>query len=375
MATENSIEPLIQSYAVDFASANNFLFVKGIQGDGHSTRYVDITLLNESQPYEVNSDAVDVVIRGIKPDNKTIFNECEIIDSNTIRVEITQQMSAVVGKGNYEISIMDKTENRTLTSFPFFIMISKSSFDVGYVVSSDEFGFLIEKINTMNKLEVDISDIIEESISQTAECKNATDDSIEATENLRNFHTTAEQAENIRNQNEIIRQQNTEKAISDSEEATTNATNQTNIMKQLESDINTEEQKRIDAESERAQQSIDFENEENIRKENETQRINAENKRQLDTQNALKNANSATTDATNAALYANSVGNDLTQRLNNGEFNGKDGKDGKDGIVHTISGQYAFQIIDDDLYMFYTDGDEPLNLEIDTNGYLILTIE
>ena len=144
---QNTITPLIQQYTVDFASNNNFLFVKGIQGDGYGTRYVDISLLNDIQPYIIDPDVVEVVIRGTKPDNKTVFNSCEIINSNTIRAEITQQMSAVAGKSDYEISIIAKEENRTLTSFPFFIMISKSSFDVGYVVSSDEFGLLIEKIN------------------------------------------------------------------------------------------------------------------------------------------------------------------------------------------------------------------------------------
>ena len=36
---QNTITPLIQQYTVDFASNNNFLFVKGIQGDGYGTRY------------------------------------------------------------------------------------------------------------------------------------------------------------------------------------------------------------------------------------------------------------------------------------------------------------------------------------------------
>ena len=54
----------------------------------------------------------------------------EADDNNTIRVEITQQMSAIAGKGNYEISIISNLENRTLTSFPFFIIISKSSLSI-----------------------------------------------------------------------------------------------------------------------------------------------------------------------------------------------------------------------------------------------------
>lgn len=158
----NAIQPVIQKYTIDFSGNNNFLFVKGIQGDGHSTRYVDISLMNNGQPYLVNKDAVTAIIRGTKPDGKVVFNECEIIDNNTIRVEITQQMSSTSGKSNYEISIMSNSENRTLTSFPFFIMISKSNFDVGYVVSTDEFGLLAQKIIEVNNLKDDFNSIKDE---------------------------------------------------------------------------------------------------------------------------------------------------------------------------------------------------------------------
>lgn len=395
----NSITPLIQQYTVDFASNNNFLFVKGIQGDGYGTRYVDISLLNDTQPYIINPDAVEIVIRGTKPDNKEIFNACEIINSNTIRAEITQQMSAVAGKGNYEISIIAKEENRTLTSFPFFIMISKSSFDVGYVISSDEFGLLIDKINQVNILKTDITKIIEDTLElneesrlQTEDCRNATTEAIEATSSLKEFHDTAEEAENQRIENEKKRQVDTATAIQNTEKATQDAIDQINIMNDLEDSVRESESERVNAENNRIQQAIDFANAEETRKANELIRIdhyndsvvaeeqrkkdeiirqNQEAKRQEDTNEALSESITATNNANAASSYAKSVGDDLVARLNRGEFKGEKGND---GIIHTISGQYAFQIIDDDLHMFYTEGDQPLDLEIDENGDLILNI-
>ena len=62
----------------------------------------------------------------------------------------------------------------------------------------------------------------------------------------------------------------------------------------------------------------------------------------------------------------------MVDRLNRGEFKGDKGED---GVIHTVSGQYAFQIINDHLIMFYAEGDEPLDMKIDSNGHLILTIE
>lgn len=395
----NSITPLIQQYTVDFASNNNFLFVKGIQGDGYGTRFVDISLLNDAQPYTINPDDVEVVIRGTKPDNKSIFNACEIINDNTIRAEITQQMSAISGKSGYEISIIAKKENRVLTSFPFFIMISKSSFDVGYVVSSDEFGFLVDKINKVNTLEVDIVKIIEDTLElneeskfQTESCKTATNEAIEATNSLKDFHSTAEEAENQRIANEEKRQSDTATAIQNTEKATRDAIGKINVMDELEQSIEDAEAERVSAENERIQQAIDFANDEETRKANELIRIdhyndsviseeqrkkdeiirqNQETKRQEDAQEALSETITATNNANTATAYAKSVGDDLVARLNRGEFKGEKGDD---GVVHTVSGQYAFQIVNDHLIMFYTEGDEPLDMEIDSNGHLILTV-
>lgn len=251
-----SITPIIQEYTVDFASSNNFLFVKGIQGDGYGTRYVDITLVNNTSPYTIDQDAVRVVIRGTKPDGTAVFNECEILNDNTIRVEITQQMSAVSGKGNYEISIMALETNQTLTSFPFFIMTSQSSFDIGYVVSSDEFGLLVEKINQVDQLDKEVNESIdraEEAIANaetaTENANTATQNAIDATEAMNNLHDTVSAAEEQRIENENKRQEDTATAIANAEEATQNAitakenadeatTNATNAT--------TEAQKRID---------------------------------------------------------------------------------------------------------------------------------
>lgn len=148
-----SITPLFQPYEVDFTrSTNNILFIKGVQGDGYGTRYVDISLMNNGKMYNISADSARVVIRGTKPDNNSIFNECEIISDNIVRVEITQQMAAIPGRGNYEISIISLSENRVLTSFPFFIMISKSAFDSESIISSNEFGLLVQKINQVDEM-------------------------------------------------------------------------------------------------------------------------------------------------------------------------------------------------------------------------------
>lgn len=362
----DTITPLVQQYTVDFASNNNFLFVKGIQGDGYGTRYVDISLMNNGQPYTVNSEAVTVSIRGTKPDNHVIFNECEILDSNTIRVEITQQMSAISGRSNYEVSIMSNLENRTLTSFPFFIIISKSSFDVGYVVSSDEFGLLIEKINQVHQIQVDLSGLKSEMENVTQNCNTATEHCVEATANA------------------VQATQECNDAAAHCIDAANAASDAIDAMHQLNDAVSDAEQIRITNENQR------ISNEEE-RKQNEIDRKNAELQRKNTFETAILNVTSATASA-NAASHsantaanlagkaterANNISNDLENKVASGYFNGRDGKDGidgKNGIVTTVEGQIAFEIENENLMLYYNDEDNPPNAHIDDNGCLILTV-
>lgn len=235
-----SITPSIQTYAVDFArSGNNILFLKGMQGDGYGTRYADISLMNNGKSYHISADSVRAVIRGTKPDNKSIFNECEIIEDSTIRIEITQQMAAVPGRGSYEISIISLEENRVLTSFPFFIMISKSVFRPEETISSNEFGLLIDKINRADELTADITEQLRESAGALNE--------------MNTLHDSVQEAESQRAAAEEARQTAVADAVGSAEAAALEAAARTAAMQELEQNINAAENARTEAENLRQQ--------------------------------------------------------------------------------------------------------------------------
>ena len=386
----NAITPLIQQYTVDFASNNNFLFVKGMQGDGYGTRYVDISLVNNGQPYTVNSEAVTVIIRGTKPDTSIIFNECEILDSNTIRVEITQQMSAVAGKGNYEVSIMSNLENRTLTSFPFFIIISKSSFDIGYVVSSNEFGLLVDKINQVHKIQLDLSGLKSDMQDTIKDCEDAKDECIDTTDKAKKIisdmntlnqnisnaeaqrvlnENNRSNAENIRGTKEIER--NNAEQIRISNENTRKSAEITR--NNNENDRAIAENARAVAEEARNTAEGDREDAEAIRQANEVIRQNQEQTRQTDTATAIANANTATANANTATNRANTISADLEYKVATDYYKGEPGKD---GVITTIDiNQLAFEVIDGHLIMTYETGNtDAQKFSINTNGHLIYTL-
>lgn len=236
-----AITPLIQDYIVDFASNNNFFFIKGVQGDGYGVRYARLSLSNNGQPYIINKDTVRAIIIGTKPDTKEVCNECEIVDSSTIKFELTQQMLAVSGKGDYSIVIMSTSTNQMLTSFPFYIFSNKTSFDVDYVTSSNEFTLLISKINQVDALSDDVKLVISNAELVIADCEEktslciaATDAATLATNEIRALGLSIERAENLRAQTENLRVQaedlrktNTATAISNANNATRDAINAT----------------------------------------------------------------------------------------------------------------------------------------------------
>lgn len=386
----NAITPLIQQYTVDFASNNNFLFVKSMQGDGYGTRYVDISLVNNGQPYTVNSEAVTVIIRGTKPDTSIIFNECEILDSNTIRVEITQQMSAVAGKGNYEVSIMSNLENRTLTSFPFFIIISKSSFDIGYVVSSNEFGLLVDKINQVHKIQLDLSGLKSDMQDTIKDCEDAKDECIDTTDkakkiisdmNTLNQNISNAEAQRVLNENNRINAENIRgtKEIERNNAEQIRISNE-NTRKSAEITRNNNENDRAIAENARAVAEEarntaegDREDAEAIRQANEVIRQNQEQTRQTDTATAIANANTATANANTATNRANTISADLEYKVATDYYKGEPGKD---GVITTIDiNQLAFEVIDGHLIMTYETGNtDAQKFSINTNGHLIYTL-
>lgn len=274
-----TITPLIQDYIVDFASNNNFFFVKGVQGDGYGVRYARLSLSNNGQPYIIDPNAVRAVIMGTKPDNKEICNECEIIDSSTIQFELTQQMLAVFGKSDYSIIIMSTSTNQMLTSFPFYIFSNKTTFDASYVTSSNEFTLLISKINQVDALDkelhstIDLAELtIKDCENKTVLCVEATNNANTATEELRALEESVINEENLRVQAESQREITFDESVRETTQATNNAITATNDLRTLEESV----------------------------EQAEALRVEAENLRQTNTSIAIRNTEKATDDAVTA---------------------------------------------------------------------------
>lgn len=282
--------PLIQTYTIDFASNNNFLFIPTVQGDGYGSRYAILNLTNNGQPYNVPSDSVRVLIEGQKTDGTQILDYCEIMEDETsIKVNITPQMIASPGKNIFEIAIISLTENTVLTSFPLYIMASERAFDMEQAVSSDDYQVFIKYINdmdvTLNAVnEAEATRENQEAARQSNEAKRVSAENSRASaENTRKSNESSRssseatriRAESARNTAETTRQENESVRISNEEEREEQEASRASA----EEIRVTNENSRVSAETGRANAESSRVTSEGIRTTQETDRINAENAR------------------------------------------------------------------------------------------------
>ena len=208
------MNPLYNHYIIDMSSNNNFVLNPTMQGDGNSIRGIEIELIANGTQYVIDAENTIVAIMGSKPDTKQIMNKCEISDDGYILVDITSQMSAVKGRGDYSIVLMDMNTNSQLKSFPFHILTTPAPFNISEIVSSDEFQLLTKMIadsiislNESNK-QIDLMKdlnaqvLAEETVRISSENKRVTaENERKKNENNRKSAETAREDAEIKRQN------------------------------------------------------------------------------------------------------------------------------------------------------------------------------
>lgn len=282
---------IYQHYIIDLSSNNNFVQIPVMQGDGEHIRGFEVELIQNGTQYIIDREDTLVSIVGTKPDTKQIMNPCEITDDGYILVGITSQMSAVTGRGDYQIVLMSRRTNSQLKSFPFHILTTSAAFDAGDIVSSDEFQALTKNI-TRTEAVIDNANLAISDMRQLASQVSEDEAERAAAENIRiiaeNARDSAEairiSEENNRTENESIRE-NAEAARTDSEyersvaETARAASENSRIV--MEDERKAAEDARKDAESVRANAEAERLDTESARAENETIRIANEIDRNL----------------------------------------------------------------------------------------------
>lgn len=116
--------------------------ITAVEGDTKS-RYLDVTLFSNSQNIDISGNTIRIYMK--KPDGTEIFNEGQILDysSGRVQFELTSQALAVSGVLETQIIIFSEDETEILSTNRFKIFVTESLISDNSIESSNEYGALV----------------------------------------------------------------------------------------------------------------------------------------------------------------------------------------------------------------------------------------
>ena len=136
------------------------------------TRFLSVTCYSHGELCPLNSGEHSAYIRYRKPDGYTVFNFCDINIKGKIIVELTEQMLAVAGTCYTDLVVVNKgcavvdkntgeittiNDSGILSTMPFYVSVSETSFENSIVESSYEYNGLNE---LLERAEADYEEVI-----------------------------------------------------------------------------------------------------------------------------------------------------------------------------------------------------------------------
>lgn len=208
-----ALERLTTRINIEMTGDTKRYLVSAKQGD-KATRYIIASLLNDGIAYTIPAGA-RVAFNVEKPDGKYVYNACSYSGSE-VTVELTNQTLAAAGTAYCDIEVRTSDNAQLITSASFTIEIEKSMRNDKAILSSNEFTELEDKIAGFIITEAAVKKA-EDARVKAEKGRVAAEKERIAAENIRN------QNENTRIQLEKYRQQNTDQAVKNAQDATTAA--------------------------------------------------------------------------------------------------------------------------------------------------------
>lgn len=128
---------------------SNVLPQKLVVVQNDSGRNVNVNIVDYKIPAEAAAR-----IWVIKPDGKVVWNNCDIITDQIVKVKLTNQMLAVVGLSKAKIEIY--TEDEVLSTFNFYLQVEEDISDPNGTESKNESTALEEIDNKIKDYEITV---------------------------------------------------------------------------------------------------------------------------------------------------------------------------------------------------------------------------
>ena len=216
-----------------------------------NSRFIIVKCTENGVFKKLDNKTMTCNIKVLTPDDRAIYDPCEILDDGTVKVSVSESMVYAAGVAKAELNIIEQSSTALLSTMIFNIIIKPSAYGDDKIVASEEFSALTKLMTTVEQtvqtvisLETKINNkqteweanentrktnentrISSENTRNTAETNRASAESSRVTaENQRKSNeTTRENNETARQQSESLRESNTAAAISNANKATSAA--------------------------------------------------------------------------------------------------------------------------------------------------------
>ena len=139
----------IQNITTDFSrKSSSSVSVK--QYD-RNTRFLIVKCTDNGKFVKLDKSSMTCNAKILTPDDRAIFNSCEILEDGTVKVPLSESTLFASGVANAELSVTDSSQSQRLGTMKFRIIIDSSVFGDDKIIASDEFSVLTDLINKVNK--------------------------------------------------------------------------------------------------------------------------------------------------------------------------------------------------------------------------------
>ena len=103
-----------------------------------NARYILCTLTENGIPRKVKVSE-DARVRITKPDNTSVYNDCDVITDGRVLITLTEQILAVQGNAIADIQLINNDTSIIYSTQNFVIHIDDTAVDYGAIESTNEF--------------------------------------------------------------------------------------------------------------------------------------------------------------------------------------------------------------------------------------------
>lgn len=139
----------IQNITTDFSRKNSSSV--SVKQYDRNTRFLIVKCTDNGKFVKLDKSSMACNAKILTPDDRAIFNSCEILEDGTVKVPLSENALFASGVANAELSVTDSSQSQRLGTMKFRIIIDSSVFGDDKIIASDEFSVLTDLINKVNK--------------------------------------------------------------------------------------------------------------------------------------------------------------------------------------------------------------------------------